>query len=154
MSQRVLLQRLFAHNAWANREAAAAVRKAGAPAAVLRLLNHVAGAERLWRARIAGIPSPLAVWPALDLEGCTAEFAALAREWDSVLADADDAALARPVAYVNSLGESWRSTLGDILAHVPLHSSYHRGQVATALRAAGAEPAYTDFIHATRTGRI
>lgn len=154
MSDLALLSRLFVHDAWANREAVAAVRAAGAPAAALRLLNHVAGAERLWWARLAGTPSPLAVWPELDMAACASELATLAREWESVLAGLDQAGLRRPVAYVNSLGESWRSTVGDILAHVPLHSSYHRGQVATALRAAGTPPPYTDFIHAARTGRI
>jgi uncharacterized damage-inducible protein DinB len=37
---------------------------------------------------------------------------------------------------------------------VVIHSAYHRGQIAADVRAAGHEPAYTDFIHATRTGRV
>ena len=56
------------------------------------------------------------------------------------------------VAYRNSKGEPWTSTVGDILTHVVTHSAYHRGQVASELRAAGFEPAYTDFIHAVRQG--
>ena len=42
----------------------------------------------------------------------------------------------------------------DVLTHVILHSAYHRGQVALAMRAAGMEPAYTDFIHAVRQGFV
>jgi uncharacterized damage-inducible protein DinB len=33
---------------------------------------------------------------------------------------------------------------------VLLHGSYHRGQIASAVRAAGGTPAYSDFIHASR----
>jgi uncharacterized damage-inducible protein DinB len=42
----------------------------------------------------------------------------------------------------------------DVLTHVLLHSAYHRGQIASQMRAGGEEPAYTDFIHATRQGLI
>jgi uncharacterized damage-inducible protein DinB len=55
---------------------------------------------------------------------------------------------------VNSKGEPWRSAVGDVLDHVLLHGAYHRGQIASDLRAAGCEPAYTDFIHAVRSGRL
>jgi uncharacterized damage-inducible protein DinB len=35
-----------------------------------------------------------------------------------------------------------------------MHGTYHRGQIAAALRASGATPAVTDFIHAVRLGLI
>jgi uncharacterized damage-inducible protein DinB len=40
----------------------------------------------------------------------------------------------------------FRSQISDILLHVALHSSYHRGQIAAAVRAAGVTPVNTDFI--------
>jgi uncharacterized damage-inducible protein DinB len=58
--------------------------------------------------------------------------------------------LARQINYVNSKGESWSSQVDDILLHVITHSAYHRGQIASNMRAAGLTPAYTDFIHAVR----
>ena len=42
----------------------------------------------------------------------------------------------------------------DILTHVTMHSAYHRGQIAADVRVAGFTPAYTDFIHAVRTGSL
>jgi uncharacterized damage-inducible protein DinB len=60
--------------------------------------------------------------------------------------------LADGVAYRNSKGEFWTSSVGDILTHVLLHAHYHRGQIAASQREAGGEPAYTDFIHAARSG--
>jgi len=37
---------------------------------------------------------------------------------------------------------------------VVMHSAYHRGQIASSLRAAGLAPAYTDFIHGIRQGFV
>ncbi len=62
--------------------------------------------------------------------------------------------LARVVNYKNSKGENWRSLEDDIVQHVIMHSAYHRGQIATDMRAAGFTPAYTDFIHALRQGLV
>ena len=58
------------------------------------------------------------------------------------------------VEYRNSKGESWSSSVEDILAHVLLHSAYHRGQIALQMRSSGIAPAYTDFIHAVRQGLV
>jgi uncharacterized damage-inducible protein DinB len=40
----------------------------------------------------------------------------------------------------------------DILAQLFGHSSYHRGQIAMLVRAAGGEPAVTDLIYWCREG--
>lgn len=148
------LQRLFDYNAWANRECLTAVRAGGAPALALRVLGHIVGAEHLWLARLKDTRAPFAVWPALTVDQCDTECAALAAAWAAFVAAADPARLDVVVSYVNSKGEAWRSRVGDILTHVVLHSSYHRGQIASHVRAAGAQPAYTDFIHATRAGLV
>jgi uncharacterized damage-inducible protein DinB len=54
--------------------------------------------------------------------------------------------LARIASYKNSKGVAYRTSYLDILTHVAFHSAYHRGQVASAVREAGGEPAYTDYI--------
>lgn len=145
------LARLFAHDAWANAESLDAVDAAGSPAA-LRLIAHVAAAERLWKTRIDGGGAPVVVWPEWTVGECRAQLDAVAAEWSRYLAGLDAAESARAVAYVNSKGEPWTTTVDDILAHVVLHSSYHRGQVAHVLRGGGAEPAYTDYVHCVRQG--
>ena len=66
----------------------------------------------------------------------------------------DGVELVRSVAYVNSKGEEWTTSVEDILMHVVLHSAYHRGQVAYVLRAGGATPAYTDYAHCVRNGLV
>jgi uncharacterized damage-inducible protein DinB len=125
-----------------------------APERAVAVMAHIIGAERLWLARIEGEPSPLGVWPALDLEGSRRELEALDLPWAHLLGQLDAAALEREVRYVNSRGDAFTNRMDDILHHVFLHSSYHRGQVVAAVRAAGGTPAYTDYIHVVRSGLI
>ena len=116
-------------------------------------MAHIIAAELLWLARLEGVPSPLPVWPDLSLTECEARFAELSSGLLRALTGEAEA-LARPVAYTNSKGERWTSTVEDILTHVVIHSAYHRGQIASDLRGAGQEPAYTDYIHAVRQGLV
>jgi uncharacterized damage-inducible protein DinB len=148
------IRRLLAHDGWANAAALAALRVAPATARARAWMAHIVGAERLWLARIREEPPAMAVWPELDLDACAAELAGLQGEWMQLLDGLDDDALHEGVAYRNSKGEFWTSTVADILTPVALHASYHRGQIAAAVREAGSEPAYTDYIHAVRMGLV
>lgn len=147
------LRRLFTYHDWANREVLATLKKSGdRPARSRKLLAHIVSAERLWLERLEQKPQTLPVWPDLKLEQCENEIADLGPRWRGRLSRGAD--LAREVAYKNSKGESWTSREDDILLHVITHSAYHRGQIASDLRAAGFTPAYTDFIHAVRQGCV
>jgi uncharacterized damage-inducible protein DinB len=143
---------LFAYDAWANRETLASIGPAAAAAPrTVALLAHVAAAEQLWIARIAAEPAPMPVWPELTLDQCGPALARGAARWQAYLETLTDAELIREVAYTNSKGQAFRSRVDDIATHVVFHSHYHRGQIASLVRAAGHTPAYTDFIHAIRT---
>ena len=96
----------------------------------------------------------MAVWPSLTLEQCEAHAAELARSWRDYIGALTATGLAERVHYKNSKGEPWSSMAQDILTHVVMHSAYHRGQIATAMRGEGRTPAYTDFIHAVRQGMV
>ena len=117
-------------------------------------MGHIVGAEYLWLARLREEPAPLPVWPDLAVEQCAAHLGELSGMWHEYLADAGANRVAQRVTYTNSKGEEWTSAMEDILTHVTIHSAYHRGQIASDLRAAGQAPAYTDFIHAVRLGLI
>ena len=147
--------RLFAYDGWANRESHASLaRMAEPPAQAVRWLAHVAAAQQVWWERIQAMPQSLPVWPDLSLDEAAALLGAMERRWAELLDGADDAALARDVAYTNSRGQPFHDRVEDILLHVVLHGVHHRGQIAAAVRAGGGEPAYTDFIHAVRTRRV
>jgi uncharacterized damage-inducible protein DinB len=51
------------------------------------------------------------------------------------------------------LGSAGPVTVGESILQLVLHTTYHRGQVATRLRQAGGEPPLTDFIAWIWTGR-
>jgi len=152
MDRLTRLQRLFRYDDWANRETLASLRKGVATTKALRWLAHVIGAEKLWIERLNRSKPGAAVWPELPLERCGKELDEVGKLWDDFLGDLDPEGFERAIEYVNSKGERWSSTVGDVLNHVLLHSAYHRGQIAAEIRSAGGEPAYTDFIHAARQG--
>jgi len=146
--------RLLSYDAWANSETLGSLRSGNPPAKALRWMGHIVGSGELWLARLRDQPSPIAVWPELDLDGCAAGVVRLAEQWARHLDTIGDEDLEKGIGYRNSRGEYWTSTVADILTHVALHGSYHRAQIAAAVRENGGEPAYTDFIHAVRQGLV
>lgn len=149
------LRRLFAYDDWANREALRALRAAEPPPArSQKLLAHILAAELLWWGRLVEDDEPVVVWPELSLEECEARLGQLSGLWQSYLGALDARQLSRSVAYINSKGEPWESVVEDVLLHVVMHSAYHRGQMASDMRASGHTPAYTDFIHGIRQGKV
>jgi uncharacterized damage-inducible protein DinB len=151
------LRRQVDYNVWANGEVLAAMTASGtgsAPAQPLKLLAHILSAERLWLERLGQRPQSLPVWPEFSVEQCKTQMTALARIWREYFARLSSAGLSEQITYKNSKGEPWTSSVLDVLTHVVMHSAYHRGQIASLVRAGGGTPAYTDFIHAVRQGLI
>ena len=145
------MQRLFRYDDWANREVVNALQGLSTPPPrSLKILAHIVSAERLWLERLRLEKQTYPVWPDFTIEQCRQEVEQLLRLWTAYLSSLPEKDLERAVSYKNTKGETWRSQSLDILQHVVLHSAYHRGQIATDMRAAGCSPAYTDFIHAVR----
>ncbi|HEY3973823.1 MAG TPA: DinB family protein [Candidatus Sulfotelmatobacter sp.] len=153
------LRRQFAYDEWANREVLNAIRSAGgenqsANKLSLQLVSHILAAERLWLDRLKQQPQSMPVWPEADLAQCEALAAELGHLWLEFLDLITAGDVSQSISYKNSKGEAWTSTIVDVLTHVVLHSAYHRGQIATHMRASGQTPAYTDFIHGVRQGLV
>jgi uncharacterized damage-inducible protein DinB len=146
--------RQFAYDEWANQEVLRAMRSSGPDERSLALLAHILAAERLWLERLQQVPQSSPVWPNSNLESCAPQVEEVGKLWREYLAKISQSDIARTIAYKNSKGELWTSNVGDILTHVILHSAYHRGQIASHMRASGKTPAYTDFIHAVRKGFV
>lgn len=144
-------RRFLAFDHWASLETLAALEPVinRAPNA-LGWMNHVAGAKRMWFARVNEGIAPLAVWPALSLAECRAQLIAAQDEWDRYLRRIDEAELPRLFAYTNTRSEAFTSSLQDILAHLAIHGQHHRGQALVEIRAVGGKPPSIDFIHAAR----
>jgi uncharacterized damage-inducible protein DinB len=141
------LERLAGHLAWADRRVLQGLRaNPGNDAAALEYFAHVLAAEHLWLSRIKGTPRDLEVWPALTLDECSAVAERNQRELESFIGGLEPHDLAREVPYVNSAGDAFVSRTDDILLHVMLHGTYHRGQVSLMVRRSGGTPMPTDYI--------
>jgi uncharacterized damage-inducible protein DinB len=145
------LAQMVAHLGWANAHVIDALRGANPlDPSLLELFGHILGAEHVWHARLIGAPPTVAVWPKLSLE----EAAELANvnlgRLSALVSQLGPGGENRVVTYTNTAGDTFASTVAEILIHVALHGSYHRGQIAWALRAAGQTPRPTDYIAFTR----
>jgi uncharacterized damage-inducible protein DinB len=110
------------------------------------LFGHIIGAHRIWLARLEQQDiSKIQPMPLLNLEQCGEGTEELHRRWTEHLEQWKPEDLPRDVAYRTSKGDEVSTPLQDILTHMIMHSVYHRGQVAAAVREAGGKPAPTDF---------
>jgi uncharacterized damage-inducible protein DinB len=143
-----LIRRLYGHLKWADQAALEALK--AAPGSLekraLGLYAHVLGAEHVWLARLEQRPPDVAVWPDIPLAECATLSRQNASAYQAFLGDLTETALDEQIPYINSAGQPFRSTVLDILLHVSLHGTYHRGQVALLVRDGGGTPAPTDFI--------
>jgi uncharacterized damage-inducible protein DinB len=119
----------------------------------IRLVSHSLTAERIWLMRLRNeVTGGAAIWPLLSPTACASLASVNAAAFRAFLEALDTEGLGENVRYQNSKGTEYRTSVADVLTHVLLHSAYHRGQAATALREAGAEPPVTDFIAYVREG--
>jgi uncharacterized damage-inducible protein DinB len=137
---------LLDHMAWADERVLESLRQPAVSQRARDLYAHLLGAEHLWLARLEQRTPAVAVWPLLTADECerlARENRGAFRAYVDRLTSGD---LRRTVHYRNSAGQEFDSAVEDILVHVAMHGSYHRGQVALLVRDAGAEPQPTDFI--------
>lgn len=140
------LRRLFAHLAWADARVLESIREAGDPPHPRELFAHILGAELVWLARIEQRAPEVKVWPDFSLYQCGIHAGKVQQGYDHLLSSLDEAALERQTHYTNSANLDFDSSVADILLHVAMHGSYHRGQIAWLVREGGAVPCPTDYI--------
>jgi len=141
------LSKLLDHLEWADRRVLDSLLAMPHPdARALDLYAHVLGTEHAWLSRILERTPRVKIWPQLSLAAAADLAAENAAALRALLASNTSEQLQRRVAYSNSAGLAFESTVEDMLLQVVLHGCYHRGQVAMVVRGAGAEPAPTDYI--------
>jgi uncharacterized damage-inducible protein DinB len=114
----------------------------------IEILAHIAIARLLWLARLGIAPRPAELFPkGVGIDQVAAMLQSAHELWTNYLAQLDEEPLARPIEYQSIDGSGYRNTLEEILTQLSTHSPYHRGQIAMLVRAAGGEPAATDFIY-------
>jgi uncharacterized damage-inducible protein DinB len=141
------LGKLLDHLVWADERVLDSLRAMTLPdQRALDIYAHVLGGEHTWLARILGRAPRENIWPDLTLERAAALAAENAAELRALLESRSADELQQKVAYINSAGAAFESTVEDMLLQIVLHGCYHRGQVAMLVRDAGGEPAPTDYI--------
>ena len=148
---------LYAYNTWANGRVLEACRApdpstfsrpaSGSFGSIKETLSHIAWAEWLWLERWQHrSPKKASLPEASDLPSIERIMGETARGQQSFVAQLSDERLSERISYLNIKDERWEYTLGQMLQHVVNHSTYHRGQVVTLLRQAGANGVSTDYL--------
>ncbi|MCH2233680.1 MAG: damage-inducible protein DinB [Crocinitomicaceae bacterium] len=106
------------------------------------LISHSLNAQQIWNARILG-GTPVEVFKISPLRDCITFDKENYKTTLQILEEED---LKRKIAYANSKGDQFGSTVQEILYHVGNHFTHHRGQLLAKLRSVGVEPIITDYI--------
>ena len=136
---------LFTYNHARNAELIAylAQQDTPVPEKALTLLSHTLNAHEIWNCRIAGTVSTHGVWEIRELAHMQE---ANTKQLDTSLKILESADPAQPISYITGKGDPFVNSVRDILFHVINHSTYHRGQIMSALKEAGIPPLPTDYI--------
>ena len=148
-----ILAKLYAHLEWADGRLLERINANAAARTdeVMRLLAHVIAAERIWLLRLTGQDSSIQpVWPHPELGVINSNSESNRTGYRRYLEALREKDLTSEIAYTNQRGESYRTQVDDILLHVALHGSYHRGQIAKLMRVEGIDPVNTDYISFVR----
>jgi len=108
--------------------------------------EHILLARRFWMARVTGREPDKLDAGGSTIEQVAAASARVEQTWDAYLGTLDDARLRNRIDLPAADGKKRSCTLEEALLQVYTHGFYHRGQIASLVRALGAEPAVTDFI--------
>ena len=148
------IKQLYDYNIWAN---AALLRyfqsAARADEKAVRVFAHLLLSEKIWLRRMSNENSDNTgndFWAGETVNLCAALFEENRLAFDKFFSDLTEDILDASFAYKNSRGAAFKNTARDALTHLFLHSSYHRGQAAQAIRLIGDAPPSTDFIQFLR----
>src|SRR5947209_902777 len=112
------------------------------------ILAHVAAARRIWLIRLGLVEGQATLAPkGVTLPEVAGMLDSVHGFWGEYLARVSDEEIARVFEYQILDAGRFRNRVEDILAQLFGHSSYHRGQIAVLVRAAGGTPAITDLVY-------
>ncbi|MEP7148032.1 MAG: DinB family protein [Acidobacteriota bacterium] len=140
------LRGLFEYDDWANRRTIAALETCPSDRS-RRVLAHILITKQEYFERLAGKDSTgCDFWPDLNLEQCRNLAATTNSNYATLLNDSDESGLELIAKYKTSEGVPQANTFRDLLTHVLLHASVHRGNIVLKMREEGFEPPKIDYI--------
>ena len=123
---------------------------------MLRILDHIHTVDRIFQHHLQGVPHTFRAarsenLPRLD---ALAKSAKEVDEWYATYVDnLTDSDFERPIDFVFTSGKPARMRRSEIILHVCLHGTYHRGNAGAVLQLKGLTPgrdAITDFLEDTQ----
>lgn len=140
------LRGLFDYDDWANRRTIAAL-ETGKSEKSRRILAHILITKQEYFQRLEGKDSTgFNFWPDLGLTECKQLAATTSENYERLLNDSDESGLDLSAKYKTSEGVSYENNYRDLLTHVLVHSSIHRGNIVVKMREEGLEPPKIDYI--------
>lgn len=146
------LTRLLAYDRWANHEAFEAIRDSKLHRS-RKLFAHIISQEWRWLCQLTTLKHAEVTWPEWTFEECFDQMQAVESAWADCVAQVVAAGFDRRVSYTSG-GVVHEISAADVVTHVVLHSSYHRGQIAVDQRLAGQGPPFTDYMECIQKGML
>ncbi|NBD22254.1 DinB family protein [Paenibacillus glycinis] len=143
------ITRMMDHLYWADGRILDALEECETPnKELLKLVRHVAVAERVWLSRLQNKgTAQYSLWEdAEDLTAIRTMFEENAEHYRAYIAGLEESELDEMIDYASQSGVPFRTSVRDILLQVLLHGQYHRGQINRALRIDSAAPVQVDYI--------
>ena len=140
------LRELFAYNDWANRRIITSLKENNSEKS-RRILAHLLLTEAEYFERLYGKDSTgFDFWQNLSLAKCGELAQANAEKFENLLRRFDDEGLGMTADYKNSKGVTYKNTFRELLTHVLLHSTIHRGNIILKFREEDFAPPKIDYI--------
>lgn len=137
-------KQIFEHEHWANLKVLESIICASeTPQRAIEIFSHTIAAQRIWLDRINGNVTEVKVWEVFDKE-IMLELLEINYTDINKIIDTQD--FEQLIAYKTSIGQHFTSTINQILSHLALHASYHRGQVVLLLKGKVETLPATDYI--------
>lgn len=119
---------------------------------MLRILDHIHAVDRIFQHHLLGLSHTFLAARSEEMPelGALADSASDVDDWyASYVGGLSEADFEQPVDFVFTSGKPARMRRGEIILHVCLHGTYHRGNAGAVLQLKGLTPsrdAITDFL--------
>ncbi len=140
------LRELFRYNDWANRRLVVALKETDSERS-RQVLSHLLITEQEYFERLYGKDSTaFDFWPNLSIAECGSLAQEISSRYEVLLRGFEEEGLDLTARYRTSEGKRCENTYRELLSHVVLHSSTHRGNIILTLRESGFKPPKIDYI--------
>jgi uncharacterized damage-inducible protein DinB len=152
MSKKEEYTDLFLYNIWANEAAyKSIIETKDIDEKTARLFSHIVASQKVWLSRIEYKgDNPVAPWHLYPFENLLVITRQVNNEWLNFIENSHEEKFNEEITYYTSQQKKMTNKVSDILLHVINHSTYHRAQIASLVRASGGIPAVTDYIEYKR----